>query len=63
MQTCLDWCRDHSVNQIELTVVTQNERALNMYKSFGFEICGTVPHALCYPDGSFADEYMMIKQL
>ena len=63
MESCLAWCRDHNVLQAELMVVTQNERALSMYKSFGFEICGTVPHALRYPDGSFADEYLMIKQL
>ena len=63
MKSCLAWCRDHNVLQAELMVVTQNEHALSMYKSFGFEICGTVPHALRYPDGSFADEYLMIKQL
>lgn len=63
MESCFDWCRAHDVLQAELMVVTENERALNMYKSFGFEICGTIPHALRYPDGSFADEYLMIKQL
>lgn len=63
MESCLGWCRNHYVLQAELMVVTHNERALSMYKSFGFEICGTIPHALRYPDGSFADEYLMIKQL
>lgn len=38
-----------------------NKRALRMYKSFGFEVTGTRPRALKYPDGSYADEYMMTK--
>lgn len=63
MQECIAWCRTMGVEQLELTVVTANEPALRMYKNFGFEIIGTQPHALRYPDGTYADEYLMVKRL
>ncbi len=61
METCLAWCRAHGCEQVELDVVAHNERALRMYKSFGFTVTGTRPRALKYPDGSYADEYTMVK--
>lgn len=61
METCLQWCREHGCEQVELEVVTENQRALGLYKRFGFEITGTRPRALKYPDGSYADEYLMTK--
>ena len=63
MEACLNWCREHEVLQVELDVVAGNERALAMYRSFGFEPVGTAPRALRYPDGTFADEILMIKYL
>ena len=63
MLECLKWCEDHHVTQIELDVVTNNDRALAMYKNFGFKIVGTMPNALKYIDGTFADEYKMVKFL
>lgn len=63
MLECLKWCRDHGVSQVELDVVTTNEKALKMYKSFGFEVVGTMPNALKYPDEKCADEYIMVKTL
>jgi len=63
MLECLNWCREHNVEQVELDVVAGNDRAMSMYKSFGFELTGNKPRALKYPDGSFADEYLMVKYL
>ncbi len=63
MQTCIDWCKNKRVEQMELSVVTDNERAINMYESFGFETKGLIPKALKYQDGSYADEYLMILNL
>jgi len=60
MQECIDWCKTMGVEQLELEVVTENERGLSMYKKFGFEVYGTKKHALKYADGSYADEYFMI---
>ena len=63
MRECLDWCKEHRIEQVELDVLQQNERAIAMYKGFGFEIVGAVPHALKYPDGTYGDEYLMMKRL
>lgn len=63
MLECIKWCVEHHVTQIELDVVTRNDRALAMYKNFGFEIVGTMPNALKYADGTYADEYKMVKRL
>lgn len=63
MQECIRWCEDKKITQMELDVVTTNEKALAMYRGFGFEVTGTVPNALRYADGTCADEYIMIKRL
>ncbi len=63
MEKCLKWCKDKNVTQVELDVVKNNERALKMYQSFGFEIVGTIPNALRYTDGTCVDEYTMVKLL
>lgn len=63
MQECLKWCKDNNVTQVELDVVKNNDRALKMYQDFGFEIVGTMPNALRYPDGNWVDEYNMVKFL
>ena len=60
MKECIVWCKEHGIEQIELEVVTENNRAISMYKSFGFEVCGAKKHALKYCDGTYADEYSMI---
>ncbi|WP_019230144.1 GNAT family N-acetyltransferase [Sedimentibacter sp. B4] len=59
MQECINWCKEKGVEQLELEVVTENNRAISMYKSLGFEIYGTKKHALKYDDGTYADEYIM----
>ena len=63
MEECLKWCVENNVTQVELDVVATNQRALTMYKNFGFEVVGTMPKALKYLDGTFADEYKMVKFL
>ncbi|PLS06681.1 GNAT family N-acetyltransferase [Neobacillus cucumis] len=55
-----NWGKEHSVHRLELTVVTQNEAALQLYKKMGFEIEGTKKQSL-YIDGKFVDEYYMSK--
>ncbi len=44
-------------------MVKNNERAVKMYQNFGFEIIGMKEKALKYQDGTYADEYLMIKML
>ena len=49
--------------QAELETVTTNERALRLYRSLGFAACGTLPRAMKYADGSYADLCQMIRLL
>ena len=61
MEECIKLCKNNGVTQIELDVVKDNNRAIEMYKGFWFEIIGTIPKALHYLDNTYADEYIMIK--
>ncbi len=63
MQSAISWCQEKGLEQLELGVVADNHRALAMYQSFGFQIVGTLPHALRYSDGTYADEHLMVKIL
>lgn len=47
----------------QLTVVEGNDRAINMYKSFGFVETGRIPRANKYDDGTYSDDIFMIKEL
>jgi ribosomal protein S18 acetylase RimI-like enzyme len=60
MRECIKWCKEKGVEQLELEVVTQNNRAVSMYQDLGFQIYGTKKHALKYSDETYADEYYMI---
>lgn len=44
--------------RVELGVYTDNERAINLYKSLGFEIEGTKKYA-AIRSGEYVDEYIM----
>lgn len=49
-----------NLTRIELTVFTDNERAIALYRKFGFEIEGTLrKYAFC--DGRFVDAYAMAR--
>jgi len=49
-----------TVTRVELTVFTDNERALGLYRKFGFEIEGT-HRAYALRDGKYADTYAMAR--
>lgn len=63
MQTLIDCARIGKFEQIELSVASKNERAIKMYELFGFKKVGTMPHAMKYEDGTYADFVNMIKFL
>jgi ribosomal protein S18 acetylase RimI-like enzyme len=44
-------------------VASTNERAVNLYKSFGFDTIGTVPLAFLHPKRGYVDVLMMFKTL
>lgn len=47
--------------QVELEVVDGNHRAKSLYERYGFRETGKNYHALKYDDGSYRDEYKMVK--
>lgn len=36
MDACLDWCRDKDAHKVTLTVFPHNDRAIALYKKYGF---------------------------
>ena len=52
------WAPGAGVKRLELTVHTSNDRAVSLYRKFGFEIEGTRRSSLLV-DGVFKDEYLM----
>ena len=44
-------------------VVSTNERAVQLYKSFGFDTIGTVPLAFLHPKRGYVDVLVMFKAL
>ena len=51
------------VRQIELDFIEGNDRARHLYEKMGFRITGVRPDAIRRKDGTFANEYMMVKML
>lgn len=46
--------------QAELTVVSTNERARNLYEKLGFIECGRIPNANKYKNGTYSDNILMV---
>ena len=44
-------------------VVSTNERAVRLWKSFGFEIVGKLPQAFLHPARGYVDAYVMYRLL
>ena len=54
---------ERGVRQIELDFIEGNNRARGLYEKMGFRITGVKPDAIRLKDGSFVNEYMMVKHL
>lgn len=63
MERMIRYARESGFEQMQLTVVSNNERAKALYKSFGFEECGRMPNSNKYDDGTYTDDIFMIKKL
>lgn len=63
IQKLINIAQEKGYEQLELEVVADNERAIGLYKSMGFEIFGTFPNNMKYKDGTYADAYWMMKKL
>lgn len=57
-----EWARKNHVSRLELTVVTENEAGVALYKKCGFEIEGTKRNSLLISE-KFYHEYYMSKLL
>lgn len=55
--------KEKGIEQLELEVIADNDRAIALYKKIGFEVMGTFPHNMKYKDGTYADTYWMFKAL
>ena len=52
-----------TVLQLELEFVEGNTRARHLYEKMGFRITGVRPNAIRLKDGTFLNEYSMVKEL
>lgn len=59
-QNIIEWAKINNVKRLELTVITENKRAINLYKKCGFEIEGT-RKASTLKSGKYYDEFYMAK--
>lgn len=60
VQCLLDWSRTHpQIRKITMRALVKNERALALYKKFGFVVEGRFAQAIKTADGAFVDDYEM----
>lgn len=55
--------KEKGLEQLELEVAADNARAIHLYESLGFEICGTFPNNMKFKDGTYMDCHWMMKKL
>jgi len=60
MDALLYLARDAGYEQVELNVIEDNVLGVSLYKSFGFQTTGKIPHAYKYSDSSYGDYLVMI---
>lgn len=53
-----EWAVTHGISRLELSVVTENEAGISLYKKMGFEIEGTKRNSLKINDTFFNEFYM-----
>ena len=63
MEHLLAFSARNGFEQVELTVESKNRRAIGLYMKYGFMVYGTRPHGMKYPDGSYDNDYLMVKML
>lgn len=63
IEKLIEIATEKGYEQLELEVVANNEKAIHLYKKMGFEIYGTFKDTMKYPDGTYADEYWMMRKL
>ena len=59
----IEIAKERGVKIIELGVIEGNERAINLYEKYGFEIVCKRPNAFMLKDGTMQSEIYMQKSL
>ncbi|SFX35259.1 Protein N-acetyltransferase, RimJ/RimL family [Thermoactinomyces sp. DSM 45891] len=59
IETLFEWAKENEVEEIQLTVLKNNDRAIYVYQKLGFQVIGERPRAMKYEDGTYADEVLM----
>lgn len=59
----LEKAHDCGYEQMELEVVSRNERAIALYEKMGFYAIGERPYAMKHKDGTYDSNIIMIKGL
>lgn len=55
-----NWAINNNIKRLELSVMTHNTRAINLYKKMGFKVEGTKKYSLRI-NNKYVDEYYMAK--
>ena len=63
MERLIAFAAEAGYEQVELTVESKNRRAIGLYLRYGFTVYGTRPHGMKYPDGSYDNDYLMVRML
>lgn len=63
IQEMLDVLKENEYEQVELEVLSCNSNAIQLYKKFGFEEYGRIPHGIKFKNGEYMDLISMIKFL
>lgn len=59
----INWLRANGIENVELTVDTQNLRALGLYQRLGFQVEGTLLRHHRMADGSYRNAYRMLLDM
>ena len=60
MEALLAFARKNGIEQLELEVRSDNDRAIRLYERFGFTRIGTIPAFLKVNGADFASDYMVL---
>lgn len=63
MQTVLELAKEAGYEQAELEVISDNKRAIALYRKLGFEKFGCFPRNMKYTDGIYSNADWMMKRL
>ena len=63
LREVIEQAKKMGYEQIELGVFSDNEKAKDLYKKYGFEVWGNMKNAYKLKDGTYCDEIMMGRMI